>query len=60
MKVWVKYLIGLALGLIVALVLPVESAVMSNILSFLTELVIHVGRYVVVPLVFCVSAALFV
>lgn len=59
MKVWVKYLIGLALGLIVALVLPVESAVMSNILSFLTELVIHVGRYVVVPLVFCTTVVSF-
>lgn len=59
MKVWVKYLIGIVLGLVVALILPVDNAVMANILSFLNELVIHIGRYVVVPLIFCTTIVSF-
>lgn len=52
MKVWIKYLIGIALGLAVAFILPIDNVATTNILSFLTELVIHIGRYIVVPLVF--------
>lgn len=59
MKVWVKYLIGIALGLVVALILPVDNTVMANILSFLNDLVIHIGRYVVVPLIFCTTIVSF-
>lgn len=59
MKVWIKYIIGIALGLIVALILPVDNAVMAGILSFLNDLVIHIGRYVVVPLIFCTTIVSF-
>ncbi|MBP5519065.1 MAG: dicarboxylate/amino acid:cation symporter [Treponema sp.] len=51
MKVWVKYLIGVALGVLAALILP-GNAAMSNGVAFLTELFIRIGRYVVVPLIF--------
>jgi len=59
MKVWIKYLIGIALGLIVALILPVDNSTMAGVLSFLNELVIHIGRYVVVPLIFCTTIVSF-
>lgn len=59
MKVWIKYIIGIALGLIVALILPVDNAVMAGILSFLNDLVIHIGRYVVVPLILCTTIVSF-
>ena len=52
MKVWIKYLIGLALGLLAAFILPTENAAFASAVAFLTELFIRVGRYVVVPLLF--------
>ena len=52
MKVWIKYLIGVALGLFAAFILPTENAAFANAVAFLTELFIRVGRYVVVPLLF--------
>lgn len=55
MKVWIKYLIGIVLGVIAALILPVDSVAASAVLTFLTELVVRFGRYLVVPLVFATS-----
>ena len=52
MKVWIKYLIGVALGVLTAFILPAENAAFANAVSFLTELFIRIGRYVVVPLLF--------
>lgn len=52
MKVWIKYLIGLALGLLAAFILPTENAAFANAIAFLTELFIRIGRYVVIPLIF--------
>ena len=52
MKVWIKYLIGVALGVLAAFILPIENAAFANAIAFLTELFIRVGRYVVVPLLF--------
>ena len=52
MKVWIKYLIGLALGVLAAFILPTDNAAFANAVAFLTELFIRVGRYVVVPLIF--------
>ena len=51
MKVWIKYLIGVPFGLFAAFILP-GNAVFASAVSFLTELFIRVGRYVVVPLLF--------
>ena len=52
MKVWIKYFIGVALGVLAAFILPTENAAFANAVSFFTELFIRVGRYVVVPLLF--------
>ena len=52
MKVWIKYLIGVALGVLAAFILPAENVAFANAVSFLTELFIRIGRYVVVPLLF--------
>jgi Na+/H+-dicarboxylate symporter len=52
MKVWIKYLIGVALGVLAAFILPTDNAAFANAVAFLTELFIRVGRYVVVPLIF--------
>ena len=52
MKVWIKYLIGVALGIVAALILPAGNAVCLSILSFLSELFIRIGRYIVIPLIF--------
>ena len=51
MKVWIKYLIGIAFGVLAALILP-KNAACENAVVFLTELFIRVGRYIVVPLIF--------
>lgn len=52
MKVWIKYLIGIALGVVSALVLPFDGAKSSEVLGFLTQLFINFGRYLVIPIVF--------
>jgi len=52
MKVWIKYLIGIAFGLAAAFILPMGNATCAAVISFLTELFIRVGRYIVVPLIF--------
>lgn len=52
MKVWIKYLIGIALGVVSALVLPLDGAKSSEVLGFLTQLFTNFGRYLVIPIVF--------
>ncbi len=52
MKVWIKYLIGVALGILAAFILPTENVAFANAVAFLTEVFIRIGRYVVVPLLF--------
>ena len=52
MKVWIKYLIGVILGIVAAFVLPIGNESVVNFFAFLTELFIRFGRYLVVPLVF--------
>ncbi|MCQ2611086.1 MAG: cation:dicarboxylase symporter family transporter [Treponema sp.] len=52
MKIWIKYLIGIALGLAAAFILPLDSLKGAAVLSFITEIVIRIGRYMLVPLLF--------
>lgn len=52
MKLWIKYLLGIILGIIAALILPVYNAKGVEILGFLTDLFIKFGRYILVPLIF--------
>lgn len=52
MKVWIKYLLGVAIGVLAAFILPMDNPACANVISFLTDLFIRVGRYIVVPLIF--------
>lgn len=52
MKVWIKYWIGIALGLVTAFVLPMNNPAFASFFAFLNELFIRFGRYIVVPLIF--------
>lgn len=53
MKVWLKYLIGIALGIISAIVLPMDNPSVAGFFTFFNELFIGFGRYIVVALIFC-------
>ncbi|OJF76587.1 MAG: dicarboxylate/amino acid:cation symporter [Treponema sp. CETP13] len=52
MKIWIKYLIGCILGIVMALVFSFDSTQANEVLSFFTEISIRAGRYMVLPLVF--------
>ncbi|AEE17726.1 dicarboxylate/amino acid:cation symporter [Treponema brennaborense] len=52
MKIWIKYLLGIALGITAALVVPFESRNAAAVLSFLTDVSVRFGRYTVLPLLF--------
>lgn len=52
MKVWMKYLIGVVIGVLAAVFLPWNNITGSSIITFITELCIRFGRYLVVPLIF--------
>ena len=52
MKLWIKYLLGLLLGMVAAFILPLSSAAVRDAVAFLFELAIRVGRYLVLPLLF--------
>ncbi len=52
MKIWIKYLIGVALGLACALILPFNTLQGTALLSFVAEIVIRIGRYALAPLLF--------
>ena len=45
-------MIGVALGILAAFILPTKNAEFADAVAFLTELFIRVGRYVVIPLIF--------
>ena len=50
MKIWIKLLAGGIIGALLAYFLPDTSA--EDIYSYLTELIINIGRYAIYPLVF--------
>lgn len=52
MKIWIKYLIGIALGLASAFILPLDSIHGASIIAFITEIVIRIGRFTLLPLLF--------
>ena len=52
MKVWIKYLIGVVIGLACALILPVDNPSVSGAISFILDIFIRFGRYIVVPMIF--------
>ena len=52
MKIWLKYLIGIALGVIFALVAGTENALFVQAAAFLSKAAIQFGRYALYPAVF--------
>mgnify|MGYP003301501219 CR=1 FL=1 len=53
MKVWIKYLIGIAIGVLASFILPMANVNVAGTFEFLTTLFTRFGRYIVVPLIFC-------
>lgn len=56
MKVWVKFLLGIFLGILAALILPTGNASVYGCITFLTQLFVKFGRYILIPLVFTTAA----
>lgn len=52
MKIWLKYLIGIGLGIISAFVIPIDSPNAQSVLNFISDLVVRFGRYIIIPLLF--------
>lgn len=52
MKIWLKYLVGICLGIILALILPVQFGSEESLSQFLSDFFISVGRYSLYPLLF--------
>lgn len=60
MKVWVKYLLGIILGICASFILPSDNATVLAVLDGLKEFAFRFGRYTLLPLLFFgVSSAVF-
>ncbi len=60
MKIWLKYLIGIAIGIISVLIIPFDSVQSQTVLDFIVEMVVRFGRYTLLPLMFfSVATAVF-
>jgi Na+/H+-dicarboxylate symporter len=57
---WMKYLLGMILGIAAAFILPVNTPQVAETLGFLSRLTIRIGRYVLIPLIFfSITAAVY-
>lgn len=59
MRIWLKYVIGIALGLVAAFILPLSGVQAQSVLDFVVELVLRFGRYTLLPLLFFSIATAF-
>lgn len=60
MKVWIKYLIGIALGVAAAFIIPSGSPAATATIATLSEFAVRAGRYMLLPLLFFgISMAVF-
>ena len=60
MKIWIKYIIGIVLGILAGLILPTESPAVQAAITSVSEFVMHFGRYTLLPLIlFGVSSAVY-
>ena len=50
MKVWIKYLLGVLIGIASAFILPMDNETVNAVVTFVLDLFIRFGRYIVVPL----------
>ena len=60
MKLWIKYLIAITLGIGAAFILPADSPAVSSVIASFCEFSVRFGRYTLLPLLFFgVSSAVF-
>jgi len=60
MKIWIKYLIGCALGIIATFVFPADVLNSSELLTIVSDITIRCGRYILPALLFfSISVAVF-
>ena len=59
MKLWIKFLIGIGIGLISSIFFPINSVQSTEILNFVVDLVIRFGRYTLLPFLFFSCAVAF-
>lgn len=52
MKVWIKYVIGVILGIAAAFILPLEIPAVSAAVSVCSQFAVRFGRYALLPLLF--------
>ena len=52
MKIWLKYLLGIIIGITLGVLISPENTVFRSSLEFLSKLTINIGRYTVFPIVF--------
>lgn len=52
MKVWIKYLIGIALGFAAYFILPLNVPIVRYFMTSFSEFAVRFGRYALVPLLF--------
>jgi Na+/H+-dicarboxylate symporter len=52
MKIWIKLLIGAALGTVLGFLLPYENQNVLSAMAWLEQMALHIGRYTAVPLLF--------
>lgn len=52
MKVWMKYLLALILGVAFSFILPTGNSSVINAINFLSDIVLRFGQYMLFPLVF--------
>lgn len=52
MKIWIKLLAGTIIGILLGFFLPLRGAEQQETLSYLSTLVIHIGRYTIFGLIF--------
>ncbi|MCR4939048.1 MAG: dicarboxylate/amino acid:cation symporter [Treponemataceae bacterium] len=60
MKIWIKYIIGCALGIIATFVFPADALNSSEFLNIVSDITIRCGRYILPALLFfSISVAVF-
>ncbi|MCR5723515.1 MAG: dicarboxylate/amino acid:cation symporter [Treponema sp.] len=52
MKLWVKYLLGILLGIAAAFILPSSSEMVQSSAAYISDLAIRFGRYTLLPMLF--------
>jgi Na+/H+-dicarboxylate symporter len=52
MKIWIKYLIAILVGIAFAIISPMQNAAFTDLVRYLSDLAVQFGRYAVYPVIF--------